>query len=115
MEARTAFPCHDEPDRKAVFSVRLGRPLAMSSRSNMEVIMGEKMDERPGYYLDVYGETPEMPVYLLAFMVSDFEELRADVNHQHRTKVNAVFRPGLKKDVGLYYSRRAFTTNENMC
>ena len=98
--ARTAVPCIDEPDKKAKFSVRLGRPKNMTSRSNMEIIRTEPIEDRPGYELDVYKETPIQSTYLLAFFISDFEELKGEVSTKDKTyPYNVLYRPGLKDQV----------------
>ena len=36
--ARKSFPCEDEPGKKAIFNVKLGRTADMTSASNMPLI-----------------------------------------------------------------------------
>ena len=42
-EARRAFPCFDEPEMKARFTVTLGRKTSMLSASNMPIKRTEPM------------------------------------------------------------------------
>jgi puromycin-sensitive aminopeptidase len=70
-DARRAFPCWDEPDRKAVFSVRLevdSHLLAISNaavRSSAELPGGRRRVE--------FADTIPMSTYLVAFVVGPLE------------------------------------------
>ena len=66
-DARRAFPCFDEPDRKAVFSVTLDVPDGLGAYSN-----GPEVDEAPlpqGGRRIRFGDTIPMSTYLVAFVV----------------------------------------------
>jgi aminopeptidase N len=53
--ARQSFPCFDEPYRKALFQVNLGRQLNMTSLSNMpKRIESDPMRDNDVYVWDVY-------------------------------------------------------------
>ncbi|MHB8682001.1 MAG: M1 family metallopeptidase [Acidimicrobiales bacterium] len=66
-DARRAFPCFDEPDRKAVFSVTLDAPAGMEAFSNGPVVGEEPL---PGGGRRIrFGETIPMSTYLVAFIV----------------------------------------------
>jgi puromycin-sensitive aminopeptidase len=66
-DARRAFPCFDEPDRKAVFSVTLDVPEGLAAYSN-----GPEVDDAPlpqGGRRIRFGDTIPMSTYLVAFVV----------------------------------------------
>ncbi|XP_055377192.1 aminopeptidase A-like [Condylostylus longicornis] len=69
--ARQAFPCFDEPDMKANFSVTLVRPTKdnYNALSNMDI-----KEEIPDGDLTrtVFNESVKMSTYLACFIVSDF-------------------------------------------
>lgn len=70
MDARSAFPCFDEPHHKTPFTVSLEVPrgdLAVSS-------MPEKMRQDAGAWTQYFFETsPPLPTYLLAWAVGALE------------------------------------------
>ncbi len=66
-DARRAFPCFDEPDRKAVFSVTLDVPDGLAGYSN-----GPEIDDAPlpdGGRRIRFGDTIPMSTYLVAFVI----------------------------------------------
>ncbi|MHB8328505.1 MAG: M1 family metallopeptidase [Acidimicrobiales bacterium] len=66
-DARRAFPCFDEPDRKAVFSISLDVPAGLSGFSNGPVVAEDPL---PGGGVRVrFGDTIPMSTYLVAFVV----------------------------------------------
>lgn len=70
-DARRAFPCWDEPDRKAVFGVTLVVPEGLSALSNARELSrrarGDGRDEV------TFADTPPMSTYLVAFVVGPLE------------------------------------------
>ncbi|SVA89364.1 uncharacterized protein METZ01_LOCUS142218, partial [marine metagenome] len=72
-DARRAFPCWDEPERKAKFDVTLVIAENLIAVSNMPV-----QSERPirnGIKSVAFGTTPIMSTYLLAFVVGDLASI----------------------------------------
>ncbi len=70
-DARRAFPCWDEPDFKAVFSVTLVVPEDLFAVSNTSEISREPAGD--GRVRIAYADTIKMSTYLVAFVVGPFE------------------------------------------
>jgi puromycin-sensitive aminopeptidase len=70
-DARRAFPCWDEPDRKATFAVTLVVDEGLTAVSNSPV--EEETDLGNGKRQVTYAETMKMSTYLVAFIVGPFD------------------------------------------
>ncbi|MEE8199220.1 MAG: M1 family metallopeptidase, partial [Thermoplasmata archaeon] len=68
-DARRAFPCWDEPARKAAFRVTLIVPTELNAFGNAPVANEEDLGD--GTKAVRFAETPRMSTYLLAFLVGD--------------------------------------------
>ncbi|XP_024220191.2 endoplasmic reticulum aminopeptidase 1 isoform X1 [Halyomorpha halys] len=78
--ARSAFPCFDEPQFKARFRMSIIRDRFHISLFNMPIINTEDA----GFYMgtgllrDDFQESVEMSTYLVAFVVCDYQHIRAE-------------------------------------
>uniref|UniRef100_A0AAQ5ZU82 Aminopeptidase n=1 Tax=Amphiprion ocellaris TaxID=80972 RepID=A0AAQ5ZU82_AMPOC len=70
--ARMAFPCFDEPNFKANFSVRIRRSQEYISLSNMPV---KTVEVNGGLLEDQFAESVKMSTYLVAFVICDFKSV----------------------------------------
>ncbi len=70
-DARRAFPCWDEPDLKATFSVALEVAPGLVAVSNAREISAESGDT--GNVVHRFAETIKMSTYLVAFVIGEFE------------------------------------------
>jgi puromycin-sensitive aminopeptidase len=70
-DARRAFPCWDEPDRKAVFSIALDVDGGLTAISNTGAV--EETDLGGGRRRVRFADTMPMSTYLVAFVVGPLE------------------------------------------
>jgi len=75
-DARRAFPCWDEPDRKAVFSVTLVVDEGLTAISNAAVASDSRVEEAPagdGKRRVRFADTMVVSTYLVAMVVGPLE------------------------------------------
>jgi puromycin-sensitive aminopeptidase len=66
-DARRAFPCWDEPDRKAAFAITLEVAAGMTALSNAHVVADDPIED--GWRRVRFADTMTMSTYLVAFIV----------------------------------------------
>ena len=89
-DARRAFPCFDEPDRKAVFSISVDVPPGLSAFSNTPVASEEPGAD--GHRTVTFANTIPMSTYLAAWVVGPL--VASDPLDVDGTPVRVVHVPG---------------------
>jgi puromycin-sensitive aminopeptidase len=74
-DARRAFPCFDEPDKKAIFDISVILPKKLTAISN--TVESEIREHNSEYKLVKFAPSPKMSTYLVAFIVGEFEFIEA--------------------------------------
>lgn len=74
-DARRAFPCVDEPARKATFDITLIVPKDKITLSNMEILSETDFNDDSLLKVVKFKTTPIMSTYLLAFYVGETDYL----------------------------------------
>ena len=88
-EARTVFPCVDEPAYKAVFRLKVTTENGLGAIANTPIVGKESAGGGRTTY--TFQETPRMSTYLLFFAIGRFEEVKVATDG---IDVIAATRPG---------------------
>ena len=75
-DARRAFPCWDEPACKATFQLTLNIPADMVAVSNTPILEQAGLDA--GFKSVMFGRTPVMSTYLMAFVIGDLSYIEQE-------------------------------------
>jgi len=96
-DARRAFPCFDEPDKKATFDITLILDKGDTAISN-EKLISDTPGPGDGKHTFRFATTKKLPTYLMAMLVGDFQCLEGSVDG---TPIRACATPD-KKDQGQF-------------
>ncbi|GMM29148.1 metallo-aminopeptidase [Martiniozyma asiatica (nom. inval.)] len=75
-DCRRAFPCFDEPNLKAEFSISLIGDKNLTFLSNMDVKNEEEINSNKKRV--IFNKTPKMSTYLVAFIVGELKYIESD-------------------------------------
>ena len=76
--ARHAFPCIDEPNKKATFDIKVARTEGWNTLSNMPIVDTVPVEGMDGWVWDIFQTTPVMSTYLIAFAIQDFAGVQGE-------------------------------------
>ena len=106
--ARQAFPCMDEPDRKAKFTISITHDKTMTAVSNMPIKETTEIDANT--IKDSFEESKIMSTYLVACLVADFtftpdpEDNSYKVYYRDGKADQAAFAAGITRKFIEYYA-----------
>jgi tricorn protease interacting factor F2/3 len=102
-DARRAFPCMDQPLKKAVFEIEIVVPKGLSAVSNTLVRECRRLED--GKTLFRFFPTPKMSTYLVFFGIGDFDRLRDELD----ARVSVLALPGRSKygSYGVEFGRKS--------
>jgi aminopeptidase N len=89
--ASTAFPCFDQPDLKARFSLTLDIPSGYRAMSNSPVSATDTADGRVTIH---FADTKPISTYLFAFVAGKFELVEKEIDGMHMEMLHRETRPG---------------------
>ncbi|MBM31747.1 MAG: hypothetical protein CL764_02695 [Chloroflexi bacterium] len=87
-DARRAFPCFDEPEFKAVFSISLKLDQNLMAISNSPI--ESELTDSDGKKTIIFKETIKMSTYLVAFIIGPFEESETAIVNKIPIKIVSV-------------------------
>nr|XP_050853795.1 aminopeptidase N [Vespula vulgaris] len=73
--AQKMFPCLVDPQYKATFKLSVKHPKTMIARSNTPIERSTEVPDEPNMIWNHFVQTPEISVYQLALVVSNFESI----------------------------------------
>ncbi len=107
-DARRAFPCFDNPEKKATFDIEMTLPEELVAISNGPIVEEKSLGD--GTKFIRFQQTPRMSTYLLFFGVGEFEF----IEDPGEVLVRVVTMPGMIKygRFGLDFGRKSLEFSE---
>lgn len=102
--ARSAFPCFDEPNFKAVFNITIQGPKDKTILSNSSVLSVIECEKTK---IVKFNPTPKMSTYLVAFIISDLEYVETETSNGTKIRVYATPGNNNELDFALDIAKRA--------
>ncbi len=108
-DARSAFPCFDEPALKATFEISITVDEGMEAVSNMPVTEVKRINKRREF---IFQKTPLMSTYLLYLGVGEFESIKGNLGS---LPIRVLFTKGKKElaKLPLEYAKKFIAFYEN--
>ncbi|XP_016915887.1 glutamyl aminopeptidase-like [Apis cerana] len=105
LYARTAFPCFDEPNFKAIFVINIifTKMFLYHAHSNMPLKKIEAIKDEEDKAIAHFDPTPPMSTYLVGFLVSDFDCVGTNMEllNGNEIPITICVRPMFKHKVGF--------------
>eukprot|EP00111_Clytia_hemisphaerica_P010712 TCONS_00031279-protein len=100
-DARRAFPCLDEPDLKATFSITMKHPSEYHARSNEP---GQVIETSNGITTTRFNKTVKMSPYLICFIVSQFQSKYEGITGNNNMTITIWSQPKLVSSTEYAYN-----------
>lgn len=85
-DARSAFPCFDEPNCKASFTISIEVPKQLQVLSNMPLDKEILNDDNNDVKIFKFCQTPNMSTYLVAWAIGEFEYVEGETKNEYNGK-----------------------------
>ena len=90
-EARSCFPCFDEPHMKAIFALEVTVDNDLMVISNMPIMDSESVVGKKNKRKDTFEWTKEMSTYLVCIVIGQYDFVQSIANHRTSVRVYAPF------------------------
>lgn len=110
-DARSAFPCYDEPNAKAIFDIKITVAKDQQVLSNMPIRSTTDVNESVCFEFD---SSPKMSTYLVAWAIGKFEFIETIHTHKDITMPIRVYTIPGQSHLGQYALQVASKAIDNL-